>query len=104
MKIDKVAGRKEPMWSRRLQNKIKELRKDLRQLEGSKDKDISNFRHWERLERKYSIRVKRMTVVIEELKERITDIVVKGRRYQGREIARDKKDYLETIEVSFIRN
>ena len=104
MKIDKVAGRKEPMWSRRLQNKIKELRKDLRQLEGSKEKDISNFRHWERLERKYSIRVKRMTVFIEELKERITDIVVKGRRYQGREIARDKKDYLETIEVSFIRN
>ena len=104
VKIDKVAGRKEPMWKRRLQNKIKELRKDLRQLEASKDKDISNFRHWERLERKYSIRVKRMTVVIEELKERITDIVVKGRRYQGREIARDKKDYLETIEVSFIRN
>ena len=68
MKIDKVAGRKEPMWSRRLQNKIKELRKDLRQLEGSKDKDISNFRHWERLERKYSIRVKRLNVLIEELK------------------------------------
>ena len=27
--IDKVAGKKEPMWKRRLQNKIKELRKDL---------------------------------------------------------------------------
>ena len=66
--IDKVAWRKEPMWKRRLQNKIKELRKDLSQLEASKDKDISNFRHWERLERKYSIRVKRMNVVIEELK------------------------------------
>ena len=47
VKIDKVAGRKEPMWKRRLQNKIKELRKDLSQLEASKDKDISNFRHWE---------------------------------------------------------
>ena len=68
VKIDKVAGRKEPMWKRRLQNKIKELRKDLRQLEASKDKGISNFRHWERLERKYSIRVKRLNVVIEELK------------------------------------
>ena len=45
VKIDKVAGRKEPMWKRRLQNKIKELRKDLSQLEASKDKDISNFRH-----------------------------------------------------------
>ena len=52
MKIDKVAGRKETMWKRRLQNKIKELRKALSQLEPSKDKSISNFRHWERLERK----------------------------------------------------
>ena len=45
VKIDKVARRKEPMWKRRLENKIKELRKDLSQLEASKDKDISNFRH-----------------------------------------------------------
>ena len=29
--IDKVAARKEPMWKRRLQNKVKELRKDLSQ-------------------------------------------------------------------------
>ena len=55
VKIDKVAGRKEPMWKRRLQNKIEELREDLSQLEISKDKDIINFRHWERLKRKYSI-------------------------------------------------
>ena len=40
MKIDKVAGRKEPMWKKRLQNKIKEIRKDLSQQEASKDKDI----------------------------------------------------------------
>ena len=45
VKIDKLAGRKEPMWKRRSQNKVKELRKDLSQLEASKDKDISNFRH-----------------------------------------------------------
>ena len=68
MKIDKVAGRKEPMWKKRLQNRIKELKKDLSELEASKDKDISNFRHWERLERKYSIRVKRLNVAIENLK------------------------------------
>ena len=67
VKIDKVAWRKKPMWKRRLQNKIKELRKDLSQLEALKDKDISNFRHWQRLERKDSIRVKRLNVVIEEL-------------------------------------
>ena len=44
VKINKVAGRKDPMWKRRLQNKIKELRKYLSQLEASKDKGISNFR------------------------------------------------------------
>ena len=84
MKIDKVAWRKEPIWKRKLQNKIKKLRKDLSQLEASKDKDISNFRHCEILERKYSIRVKRLNVVIEELKRRITAIAAKVRRYQGR--------------------
>ena len=77
VKIDKVAGRKEPMWKRRLQNKIKELRKDLSQLEALKDKDISNFRHWERLERKYSIRGKRLNAVIEQWKQSITTIAAK---------------------------
>ena len=47
VKTDKVAGRKEPMRRRRLQNKINELGNDLSQLEASKDKDISNFRQWE---------------------------------------------------------
>ena len=74
VKIDKVAGRKEPMWKTRFQNKIKELRKDLSQLQASKDKDISNFRYWKRLERKYSIRVKILNVIIEELKQRITAV------------------------------
>ena len=83
VKIDKVAERKEPMLKKRLQNKIKELRKDLSQLEASKDKGISNFRHWERLERKYSIRIKRLNVVIEELKQRINAIAAKV-RFQGR--------------------
>ena len=46
IKIDKVAWRKEPMWNRRLKNKIKDLMKDVTQLEASKDKDISNFKRW----------------------------------------------------------
>ena len=79
-----VAWRKEPLWKRRLQNKIKEFRKALSQLEASKDKDISNLGHWERLERKYSSRVKRLNFVIEELKQRITATAAKVRRYQGR--------------------
>ena len=84
VKIDKVAGIKEPIWKRRLQNNIKELRKDLSQLQASKDKNISNFRQWERLETKHRIRVKRLNVVIEELKQRITAIATKVRRYQER--------------------
>ena len=72
------------MWKRTLQNKIKELRKDLSKLEPLKDKNISNFRHRERLERKYSIRVKRLNVVIDELKQIIIAIAAKVRKYQGR--------------------
>ena len=45
VKIDKVARRKEPMWKRRLENKIKELRKDVSQLEALKEKDNITFRH-----------------------------------------------------------
>ena len=67
------------MWKRRFQNKIKELRKNLSQLEASKDKDISNFRHSERLEGKYSIRVKRLNVLIDELKQRITAIAASSK-------------------------
>ena len=59
VKTNKVAERKEPMWKRRrLQNKIEELRKDLSQLESSKDKKVINVNYWQTLERKYNIRVK----------------------------------------------
>ena len=101
--IDKVAGKKEPMWKRRLQNKIKELRKDLSQLEASKNKDISKFRHWERFERKYSIRVKRLNVVVEELKQRITAIIAKARRYQGRADSYRQNRLLEKNQRQFYR-
>ena len=104
MKIDEVAERKEPMWKKRLQKTIKELRKDLNQLEASKDKVISNFRHWERLERKHNIRVKRMNVVIEELKQRITAIAAKVRRYQGRVDSYRQNRLFENTQRQFYRN
>ena len=84
VKVNKEGERKKPMWRRRLQNKIKELRKDLSQLESSKDKEVSNVRYWKTLERKYSIRLKTFGVVIEELKQRIVAIAAKVRRYQER--------------------
>ena len=87
-----------------LQNKIIELRKGLNQLETSKDKDISNFRHWKILERKYSIRLKILNVVIEEMKQIITTIASKVTRYQGRIDSYKQKDYLKIIKGSFTGN
>ena len=84
VKINKATERKIPMWTRKLQNKIKELKKDLSQLESSNDNEISNVRHLQVSERKYSIRVKTLDIVIEELKQRIVAITSKVRRYQER--------------------
>ena len=103
VKIDKLAGRKDTMWKTRLRKKIKELRKDLSQLEAPKDKDISNFRYWERLERKYSIGVTRLNVAIEELKQRITAIASKVRRYQGRVDSYRRNRLFENNQRQFYR-
>ena len=59
------------MWRKRLQSKIKQLRKNLSQLGSSKDKEDSNISHWQILERKYSMRLKTLGVVIEELKQKL---------------------------------
>ena len=91
------------MWKRRFQNKVKELRKDLSQIEASKDKGISNFRHWERLERKYNIRVKRLNVVIEELKQRINAIAAKVRTNQGRVDSYRQNRLSENNQMQFYR-
>ena len=79
--INKAAEKKEPIWKRRLQNKIKEFRKNLSQLESS---EVMEVRHWQTLERKYNIRVKTLSVIIEQLKQRIVAIAAKVRRYQER--------------------
>ena len=84
VRINKSAERKEPIWRRRLQNKVIEPRKDLSMLELSKDKEVINIRHWQTLERKYSIGLKTLGVGIEELKQRIVTIVAKFRTYQER--------------------
>ena len=63
---------------------ITELRKDLSQLESPKDKEVGNVRHWQTLERKYSIIVKTLGVAIEESKQRIVAIAAKVRRHQER--------------------
>ena len=73
------------------------------QLEALKDKDISNFRHWERLERKYSITGKRLNVIIEEMKLRITAIAAKIRKYQGRVDSYKQNRLFENNQRQFYR-
>ena len=68
-----------------------------------KDKDISNFRYWERLEKICSIRVKRLNAVIEELKHRITVIAAKVRKYQGRVDSYRKDRLFENNQRHFYR-
>ena len=70
VKNNKAAERKEPMWRRRLQNKIKQLRKDLCKVESSNDKEVNYVRHWQLLKRNYSIWVKTLGVVINKLKQK----------------------------------
>ena len=52
-----------------MEEEVTELRIDLSQLEPSKNKEVSNVRRWQTLERKYSIRIKILGTVNEELKQ-----------------------------------
>ena len=55
------------------------------------------------LERRYSIRVKRLNAVTEELKQRITAIAAKVRRYQGRVDSYRRNRLFENNQRQFYR-
>ena len=57
----------------------------------------------ERLERKYSIRLKRLNVVIEEMKQRITAIAAKIRKYQGQVDSYRQNRLFENNQGQFFR-
>ena len=44
--INKAAKRKETMWKKSLQDRFKDKRKGLSQLESSNDKEVGNVRYW----------------------------------------------------------
>ena len=73
-----------PWWKRRLEGQINELRKDLSRIEqmdrgAMKDSDMRN-----RLMKKYQIKGKGMSVVKEEIKQRVKAKAAKVKRYDGR--------------------
>ena len=69
--------------ARRLKKKIADLRKELSKLEAIRKKDKKEAKSSENLERRYNIKVKGLSVVIEEAKQRIIVITSKVSRYQA---------------------
>ena len=83
-----VGGRKkradkkrEPWWKRRIQGKIKELRKDLSRLVTMKEMKLGTPQLVKTLRKKYKVREKGCNFAIEELKQRITANSMKIKRY-----------------------
>ena len=68
---------KGPWWKRRLEGKLKELSRDLDFMSNLPEKRKIKKKYKDRLERKYSIRRKRLNVVREEMKQQIKTVGVK---------------------------
>ena len=84
VKKRKAREAKEPEWKKRLNMQINELRKDLSRLQKWKENQLLNTVTRERLERKYSTKKKGLSMVIEEVKQRVIAKAAKVKRYEGR--------------------
>ena len=86
MKKSNAKKKKEPFWKRRILTDISRLRKDLRRIEawlpGIWKKDKKKEKDW--LDQKYGLRRKGFTLVMEELKQRITAKATKVKLYDNR--------------------
>ena len=86
MKKSNATKKKEPCWKRRILTDINRLRKDLSRIEAwfagrwKKDKQKEK----ELLHQKYGLRRKGFTLVMEELKQRITAKATKVKRYDSK--------------------
>ena len=72
---------KMPWWQRRIEGDIKRIRKDMNLLEREKRGELSKNGKMEQLEKKYNIKGKWITTVLEELKHRILAKAAKIKRY-----------------------
>ncbi|XP_068738998.1 uncharacterized protein [Montipora capricornis] len=72
----------EPWWKKRIKLQISQLRKDLSRLERLKSGELQNITVREGLERRYYLKKKGVTIVIEQLKQRILAKTAKIKRYQ----------------------
>ena len=75
---------KMPWWQRRIEGDIKRIRKDINMLESIKRGELRKRGKIEQLEKKYNMRRKGITMVMEELKQRILAKAAKIKRYEQR--------------------
>ena len=75
---------KMPWWQRRIEGDIKRIRKDINLLEKEKRGELMKSGKMEQLEKKYNIKGKGITTVLEELKQRILAKAAKIKRYDQR--------------------
>ena len=76
--------RKEPWWKRRIHGTIKELRKQVNILQRNSRGELVKNTKYREMEKKYHIKRKGESVVIEELKQRLQVKAAKLRRYEQR--------------------
>ena len=76
--------KKETWWKRRLEEKLKELSRDLDFVNNLIKKRNIKKKHEDRLERRYNIRRKRRNIVREEMKQRIKTVGAKIKRFNSR--------------------
>ena len=77
-------GKVEPWWKRRLKGQLAKYRKDLSRLEGWKVGELQNDKVKTELKSQYRVKTKGLAVVTEELKQRVTAVGKKIKRYESR--------------------
>ena len=87
----------EPWWKRRIINGIKQIQKDLAILERKRRRKLRREGKYKVLERKYNLKTKGLTVVIEKLKQRVTAKKAKVKRYEQR-IKQYRKNRLFSVD------
>ena len=76
--------KKDPWWKRRIDSDIKELRTVVSKLERRQNNEIRSNRAMKYIDNKYRVREKGVSVVIEELKQRVVAKAAKVKRYEVR--------------------
>ena len=91
-------------WKRRIQQKIKSVRRDLNRLDRKATENCLRRKISKQLNKQYNISDKRYRVVLEELKQRLTEQSAKLKRYEHREKRKSKTECLNRTRKTFLRN